>query len=127
MTLKQLLEKAEPLPWTIIDKGKAANNIHAYSIGNPNGHITYIFDDPDTALVIAHAVNMLPKLVDTLRAMQRRLDDVVNNGCCMKYADAVGGEAGVLISDREMIQNTLAEVNEPKGFKEKTTNPTITE
>lgn len=109
--LNQLIDQATPLPWRLL--GWENSNIIA-----PGGRVIIVADKTErrwkaNALLAKHAVNVLPELVAALRTMQSRLDAVMINGCCMKYADAVGGEAGVLIADLEMIQDALAHANRP--------------
>ena len=70
------------------------------------------FSHAEDATLIAHSVNTLPKMVAALEHMRTRMAAVLDRGCCMKYADAVGGDAGAFGSDWEMLGTVLAEAKE---------------
>lgn len=109
MKLEELLKQATPLP--LSNAGETVYAVNSKGVSDEWASCAagegLHHKKAARALLIAHAVNILPKLVDALELARNRLEEreeaAAENGC-KDLSDLIGGE-------RKSLQYILSEAN----------------
>jgi len=95
--------------WEVTDEYTALlhNDLREETVWEVNGRESGNSPAYATSEEHAYAIAALPDLLAALEHVKSRMENALNAGHCMRYADAVKGEASAFMEDYAIVRQAL--------------------